>query len=173
MSILGFERILRSKKIPDAASCIVKFLSLPEHGWIRSNPKLLDRIAGFLSLISAGDLKEILQDRKLLLLYCNQKMSCAFHQFSGREIVLIFPELLRLLESAQYLEAYAILAHELGHVAKGHSRKAVSPLLAQVEADQYAAELGLGEELFRVLGNESSSEEVRLRLSALKKISNR
>ena len=156
------------RRNPNAADCIANFLRLPEHQWIAANHTLLGRIAEFLSQIPATELAVILEERRLLLLYCNQKMSCAFHQFQGREIVLVFPELLRLLHSSEYLQGFAILAHELGHIFHGHSQKEIDPIQAQLEADRYAANLGFAEELFAVLRVEGTSTEIRERLAALR-----
>ncbi len=155
---------------PDAATCIAEFLSAPEHHWIAGDKALLERVAGFLCRLPASDLAVILRERRLLLLFCNPKMSCAFHQFQGREIVLIFPDLYKLLLSSEYLQDYAILAHELGHIFHGHSRHAVDPLRAQIEADRYAAHLGFGKELFAVLRLENPSAEIRERLKFLKSV---
>jgi hypothetical protein len=150
------------------ADTIAYFLRLPEHQWIAADKALLDRIAGFLCLLSPADLTEILTNRRLLLLYCNQKMSAAFHQFKNREVVLIFPDLRKLLLSAQYLQGYAVLAHEFGHILHGHSEKEIHPLTAQLEADRFASELGFGEELFDLLRLEHPNTEIRERLAALK-----
>ncbi|MGZ3730425.1 MAG: M48 family metalloprotease [Bdellovibrionota bacterium] len=158
----------RPRPVPNAADLITRFLRLPEHGWIVADRALLDRIAGFLRLLPVADLVTVLEERRLLLLYCNQRMSCAFHQFEGREVVLIFPDLKKLLLSAQYLQGYAVLAHELGHVALGHAQKEIHPMQAQLEADQYAAGLGFAEELTLVLRVEQSYDEVRDRLAALR-----
>jgi hypothetical protein len=169
MSVFRLDQLLRrTRPAPDSAGCISRFLRRPEHAWLAGDRLLLDRMVGFLCAIPAADLALILEERRLLLLFCNQKMSCAFYQFSGREVVLVFPELRSLLASAQYLEAYAVLAHEFGHIALGHSRKKIDPLMAQLEADRYAAGLGYGEELFRVLRIEHPSAEIRARLTALR-----
>lgn len=160
-------RLFRLPRAPSAAERIAGFLRLPEHHWIAADRRLLDRIAGFLCLIPASDLAVILGERRLLLLYCNQRMSCAFYQYRSREIVLVFPELRRLLLSPEFPQGYAVLAHELGHVLHGHANREIHPLLAQLEADRYAAELGFAAELRRVLLAEEEGPEVRERLSAL------
>lgn len=166
MTSLSFFR----RRSLDAATCIAEFLRAPEHQWIAADKVLLDRIAAFLCRVPAAELDLMLTQRRLLLLYCNQKMSCAFHQFQGREIVLVFPELLRLLHSSEYLLGCAILAHELGHIYHGHSQKVISPLQAQLEADRYAADLGFTDELFEVLRVESPSTEIRERLAVLRRL---
>jgi hypothetical protein len=151
---------------PAPAELIARLLRLPEHAWIARDQALLRSLAGFFALLPVQDLTT-LEKRGLLLLYCNQRLSAAFHQFEGREIVMIFPELRRLLTSAQYHHGYAVLAHELGHVLKGHSRKAVDPMVAQLEADAFARDLGLGDDLRDVLSLEEPCEETRIRIAKL------
>ncbi len=168
MRPFSLRRLFRPKRSPNAAKCIARFLRLPEHQWIAEDRPLLDSIAGFLCLVPASDLATILEEKRLLLLYCNQKMSCAFYQYQSREIVLIFPELRNLLVSAQYLQGYAVLAHEVGHVLLSHSQKQIHPIQAQLEADRYATQLGLGDELHEVLREETPGTEIRERLTALR-----
>ena len=105
----------------------------------------------FLSIFSREELDEILNKRRLLIMYCNQKMSCTFYQYQNREIILVFPELYDRMLSAQYQQAYAVLAHEFGHVFHKHSQKSISPLRAQLEADHFVGRHGLAEDLMQVL----------------------
>ena len=160
-----FPRLFRRRK--DASALIAEFLKAPEHGWIRNDPQLLRRMAGFFCRIPEPDLALALEEKRLLMLYCNQRMSAAFQHFQGREIILVFPELRRLLLSAEYLQAYAILAHELGHILADHVSAEVEPLKAQLEADQYAIDLGLKSELAAVLRCEEPTKEVQNRLKVL------
>ncbi|MGE3260680.1 MAG: hypothetical protein AB7K68_02765 [Bacteriovoracia bacterium] len=151
----------------DAAACIAAFLRQPEHAWIlRDEPfrnSLIELLCGF----PLSDLQNLIHREKLLLLFCNQRMSCAVYPYEGRSLILIFPELHDLMHSAQYHQAHAILAHELGHVFHRHAKIRVSPLQAQLEADRYAWERGLGEELILVLHGETQTPEVRKRIEVL------
>jgi hypothetical protein len=165
MNLTRWFRRTRAGETPERK--ILRFLGLPEHRWIANEPALLRRFALFLALLPAEHLAELVDERGLLFLYCNQRMSAAFYQFERREIVLVFPELRRLLVSAQYHQAYAVLAHELGHVLRGHSRRAIAPLDAQLEADAYARELGLGPDLAYALRFEEPTEELAARLDKL------
>jgi hypothetical protein len=167
MASLSLFARLRRKIAPTPLDRIAKFLSLPEHAWIARDRALLRSVALFLSTLPERDLALALGERRLLLLYCNQRMSCSLHQFEGREIVLIFPELCRLLSSARYLEGHAVLAHEIAHVLLGHTRNEVDALRAQLEADDYARRLGLGEDLASALRREEPGEELAARLAAL------
>lgn len=100
-------------------------------------------------------------------MYSDARMSCAFHQFRGREVVLVFPDLYRLLLSAEFAQGQAILAHEFGHVILGHAHRATDDLTAQLEADAFAAELGYAEELAYALEGYAGQETISARLTAL------
>lgn len=162
---------MRKEESPAEASadCIAQFLKRPEHRWILEDRPLRSSVTEFLSSLPIQHLREILENKKLLLLYCNKVMSASFYQYQGREVVLVFPELRRLLTSAKKSEAHAILAHELGHIYYGHSKKRIDPMTAQLEADRYAWEHGWGEEMLFVLNTLDSSEEVANRIQALKR----
>lgn len=151
-----------------SAKIIADFLQQPAHNWILSDRALRNSMVEFLGALPKAHLNEILVKRRLLLLYCNQKMSCTFYQYTGREIVLVFPDLRKRLASAAPQEAHAVLAHELGHIICGHAQKKISMITAQLEADRYAWERGFGAELFAVLSQERASEDLITRLQALK-----
>lgn len=146
---------------------VADFLRKPQHHWIRQDRDFRDSLIVFFSRFPERHLRRLFIGRNLLLLYCNQKMSCTFHQYRNAELVLVFPDLYRLLLSAKLDEGYAILAHELGHVFHGHSRRKISMLDAQLQADHFAWQLGYGEDLLRALQPERATEELAVRLIRL------
>jgi hypothetical protein len=155
-------------KSSDISSLIARFLNQPEHRWIAEDERFLDSILKFFCGLPTEHIQKIFFEKRLLLFYSDQKMSCTFYQYKNREIVLVFPELYRRFTSARYLEAHAILAHELGHIYLGHSQKQIGSLQAQCEADRYAWERGFGEELIHVLeAEENASPEIKKRLQYL------
>lgn len=164
---------LPASRTSDAAECISEFLRRPEHAWIlRDEPfrnSLIELLCGF----PLTDLEGLLRREKLMLLYCNQRMSCAVYPYEGRSLVLVFPELHRLMCSAQYLQGHAILAHELGHIFHRHAKVKVGPAQAQFEADRYAWERGLGEELAEVLRAEEPTAETLQRIEMLSQLTGR
>lgn len=162
-----FRNLFRST--PAAADCIAAFLRQPEHRWILTDEPFRNCLIELLCGFPIADLNRILREEKLLLLYSNQKMSCALYGYEKRAIVLIFPELRDLMHSVQYHQAHAILAHELGHIYHRHARVRISPIDAQLQADRYAMERGFGEELLAVLRAEAPSQEVKTRILALER----
>jgi hypothetical protein len=150
-----------------SAQYIADFLRQPEHAWILRDEAFRNSLIELLCGFPISDLKSLIEKEKLLLLYCNQRMSCAVYPYEGRALILIFPELYQLMLSAQYLQGHSILAHELGHVFHRHAKIKISSLQAQLEADRYAFDRGLGEELVLVLHGEEQTAEVRKRLVAL------
>lgn len=150
------------------AGIIARFLSDPAHRWIIEDKVFYGSFMEFLSVFPQEHLEEIFFRRGLLLLSCNQNMSCNFRLSRGREVVLVFPELRNLMLSAAREQAYAILAHEFGHIYFRHSKRKISPMLAQLEADQYAVQRGFGGALHASLREEAHSEEVSERLAMLR-----
>ncbi|MGZ3692866.1 MAG: hypothetical protein ACXWQO_01360 [Bdellovibrionota bacterium] len=157
----------------NSAQYIAQFLRQPEHAWIlRDEPfrnSLIELLCGF----PLSDLKNLIEKEKLLLLYCNQRMSCALYSYEGRALVLVFPELHQLMTSAQYLQGHSILAHEIGHIFHRHAKIKITSLQAQLEADRYAWERGLGEELTVVLHGEEQTAEVQKRLAVIEDLTAR
>jgi Zn-dependent protease with chaperone function len=151
----------------NSAECIAAFLRQPEHAWILRDEPFRNGLIELLCGFPLADLRHLLEKERLLILYCNRRMSCALYPYEGRSVILVFPELRRLMSSARYLEAHAVLAHELGHVFHRHAKVKISPLQAQLEADRYAWERGFGEELISVLGAEEATAESGKRIAAL------
>jgi Zn-dependent protease with chaperone function len=163
---LYMERLWQKINPTDSATLIARFLRQPEHRWIQGDFR--EAIVSFLATIPRPYLHKILVQRKLLFLYCNQHMSATFYQYRRREIVLIFPELLKRIQSVQKHQAFAVLAHEFGHVYHEHSQKRIGSLAAQVEADRFACELGYAEDLYFVLSGEERTHELVERLHQIK-----
>lgn len=160
---------LRAPSRPaNSAECIAAFLRQPEHAWILRDEPFRNGLIELLCTLPLADLRLLLENERLLLLYCNQRMSCALYPYEGRAVILVFPELHRLMSSAQFLQAHAVLAHELGHVFHRHAKIKIGSLQAQLEADRYAWDRGLGEELIAVLEAEADSPETRRRIEELR-----
>ena len=153
-----------------AAELMADFLRRPEHRWILTDEPFRDSLVELLCGFPESHLRRVLAEERLLLLFCNQRMSCALYPYENRSMVLVFPDLYQLMNSAHYHQAHAILAHELGHVFHRHAKVRISPIDAQLEADRYAFERGYGEELLIVLRGERVSAETRARIQALEQL---
>ena len=165
-----FKVFKKNSNLTEKAHCIASLFNQAEHQWIRKDKAFSDSLIRFLNLIPLNDLRDLIEKKGLLLLYCGAKMGCSFYSYKNRELILIFPDLYNLMVSAQFRQAHAVLAHEIGHAIHEHSKKKISASRAQKEADQYAWSLGLGEELIQVLQVEAPHEEAFERIFALKSI---
>lgn len=167
-----FRSIFRSRK-NSSAELIAAFLRQPEHAWILRDEPFRNGLIELFCSFPVSDLRHLFEKERLLLLYCNQRMSAALYPYEGRAVILVFPELHQLMSSAQFLQAHAVLAHELGHVFHRHARIRIGSLQAQLEADRYAWDRGLGEELIAVLRAEADAPETRRRLEVLEALESR
>ena len=102
----------------------------------------------------------------LVFLKSNGHFGCAIGATQADYLIIIFPNLLNYLQSAAPRVGQAILAHELGHLYYRHAEKTISPLEAQIEADEFAYQLGYGRELEQIL-IEQSGMEIKVRLAYL------
>ncbi len=98
---------------------------------------------------------------------CQAHLSCAIGSTKNQHLILVFPELIKLLKSASSFHAVAILAHEMGHIYYQHTEQKIDTLTAQIEADDFAFKLGFGEELQEVLLDYVHSIDCRVRISKL------
>ncbi|MCH9027313.1 MAG: response regulator, partial [Proteobacteria bacterium] len=71
-------------------------------------------------------------------------------------------ELMKILKSLATNYGLALLSHELGHIIHDHSKKNISVIEAQVEADLFAAKLGFADELENFLLDQPESTEKRV-----------
>lgn len=103
---------------------------------------------------------------KVVFLNSSGHFACALSA-QKEHIVIVFPELKKLLFSPLFEEALPILAHELGHIVYGHSERQIAPIVAQLEADYFAVQMGLKKELLKFLRSQKASDETRLRIEYL------
>lgn len=142
------------------------FISDSNHRWIAED-RMVHR--GVKMLI------ESLQDKHIdfftkhptYLIPCQAHLSCAIGRTQNHHLVLVFPELLQILRSASSVHGVAILAHELGHIYYQHTENKIDTLQAQIEADDFAFQLGFGEELQEILLDHVNSVDCRVRISRL------
>lgn len=102
----------------------------------------------------------------LVFLKSSGHFGCAIGATQVDYLVIIFPNLLKLLQSAAPRAGQAILAHELGHLYYRHAEKNLSSLQAQIEADAFAYKLGYGKELEQIL-LEQEGLEIQTRIAYL------
>jgi hypothetical protein len=157
--------IFKQKKITKE-KFIQNFFNDPNHQWINLDKKIKRPFE-----ILLNDLKpehiEFFNSHKTFFIPCEAKLSCAIGSTKKHHLILVFPELKLLLQSSSLHHGIAILAHELGHIFYQHTENKVNTLQAQIEADDFAFQLGFGEELQEVLLDHNHSIDCRVRISRL------
>ncbi len=146
---------------------LTAFFQRPEHQWIRHNRLLQNRIVELLIKLPHEDLITFIEAKKAVLAYSDGKWSCTFSRTNNESVILIFPNLFRLFLSAEFPQAQAILAHEIGHILLGHNEFRKSEMELQLEADAYAMGLGYGQELLYALQEFPATKELLRRAEKL------
>lgn len=145
---------------------IADFYGKPEHQWILKERYIKANFDDFIDSLPLNVMEKLVKKNHTIFVPSNGKYGCAISD-NQQNIIIIFPELFRLLQSTAAGEAFAILAHELGHVINGHSKRNIDTMEAQIEADTFAAEIGYADDLENFLLSMPESTEKRLRLSYL------
>ncbi len=148
------------------ARFLADFLTDENHRWINED-RLIKR--GVTMLIESLEDKHIdfFTKHPTYFIPCQAHLSCAIGRTQNHHLILVFPELMQILRSASSVHGIAILAHELGHIYYQHTENRIDTLQAQIEADDFAFQLGFGEELQEILLDHVSSIDCRVRISKL------
>lgn len=141
------------------------WLGNPHHYWIREDRYIKASIEDFIEVLPLKVLKFLVANEVTLVL-SNGRYGLSLKN-QERGVILVFPELKKMLMSPLPTDAFVVLAHEIGHLYYGHHEVAIDALEAQVEADRFAVEIGLAEDLESFLIALPESTEKRVRLSSL------
>ena len=142
------------------------FLKDANHQWINEDRVTKRSIETLLDSLSSKHI-QFFTKHPTFMIPCQAHLSCAIGRTQNHHLILVFPELIQLLKSASAFHGVAILAHELGHIYHQHTEQKIDTLTAQIEADQFAFDLGFGEELQEVLLDHVNSVDCRVRISRL------
>lgn len=142
------------------------FLRDGNHQWMTTDSVTKRTIEILLDSLSLEQI-HFFTKHPTFMIPCQAHLSCAIGRTQNHHLILVFPELVQLLKSASSLHGAAILAHELGHIYHQHTENKIDTLTAQIEADQFALDLGFGEELQEVLLDHVHSLDCRVRISRL------
>ena len=178
MNMLNF---FRTPKEKTSKTFTQDFYQKSYHKWIE-NDQLVKRSFDLLLELIANDQelnKRIEEQGPVAFIPANGKMACSVRGETDMRFVVVFPDLVQIMKSASPTRAIAVLAHELGHIFHNHHQrsqagrkeKPLTTLEAQIEADAFAARLGLAKELQDVLleveEDEGAFVETRVRISQL------
>lgn len=142
------------------------FLADGNHRWISEDRMVRRGVSLLIESLEAKHL-DFFTKHPTYFIPCQAHLSCAIGRTQNHHLILVFPELLQILRSASSVHGVAILAHELGHIYYQHTENKVETLQAQIEADEFAFQLGFGEELQEILLDHAYSIDCRVRISKL------
>lgn len=142
------------------------FMSDGNHRWIAEDRMIRRGVTMLIDSLQEKHL-DFFSKHPTYLIPCQAHLSCAIGRTQNHHLILVFPELLQILRSASSVHGIAILAHEFGHIYYQHTENKIDTLQAQIEADDFAYQLGFGEELQEILLDHVSSVDCRVRISKL------
>lgn len=143
------------------------FFSNPNHQWIKDNAFLHRAFKILINSLDISHLHLFTVTYPTHFIQCDSLLSCAVGKTGNEQLILIFPDLIKRLSSVNVYQGISVLAHELGHIYHQHTEKKVESLKAQIEADNFALDIGFGEELQEVLLEHSHHLDCRVRISNL------
>lgn len=146
---------------------IDQFLSSPFHFWLKEEPFIVRNLLSLFELLPPFAIDYFLNGKPLTFVKSNGELSCALSSLEKQHVIIIFPELYKLLRASSSEHGLSVIAHEIGHLALGHSYKKISTIEAQIEADRFAASIGFGESLQNLLLDLPQNEETRIRITYL------
>ncbi len=165
--MLDFLKPFRKTKIIDRSTLVQRFLNHSEHEWIKRDPTV-SRLIRILCDSWTDEVYQFLANgNEILIIRAQGQLASAMSSVNKTNVVLAYPDLVSILRSASPMRGVAILAHEIGHIVKEHSKRKISNLEAQIEADKVAFEMGFGEDLELVLLEHEHSIDCRVRIAKL------
>lgn len=141
------------------------FFSLPEHAWLL-NSQTKKHFEKLFSHLPVGVLEALMRKYPIMFITNDalRKKQSAGTILSNT--IVVFPEFQKMLQTNN-TAAVAYLAHELAFVLYELEEAHVDPLMAEVEADKFVCDIGLGHELEQHLLHLDETIERRLRLTYL------
>ncbi|MCT4641726.1 MAG: M48 family metalloprotease [Bacteriovoracaceae bacterium] len=154
----------RKGKFNTKKDFLYEFFATAQHEWIASDRYLRASFEEFFYKMSLENINKIYKNcDDIWFVTSSGRFSCTF-QTSSTPVIIIFPELLKELKSFYPDMAHAVLAHEIGHIVNNHHKRSLDLIESQVEADNFAIELGYAKELEKFLLELPESIEKRTRL---------
>jgi len=158
---------LRHPRTPSLAKFKAAFWAKTEHQWLQEDKALYRGFNYFWDIFPLALRAQLPRD--LCFIRCSGRLACTVAAQKKRAVILVFPELERLLHSASPEQALAVIGHELAHLILGHHLMKISTWEAQLAADRLVATMGLGRELQEVIADYAPAWQARPRLAELEK----
>ena len=154
-------------KKKEEESFFQQFIRHSEHFWIRDNIAIYRAFEELSSLIPDAYKKSIAKSGGVVFIRAHNELAASFSSPVRENIILIYPDLITMLNRFDPSEGIAVLAHELGHIIFKHSHRNISNIDAQIEADRFASIIGLKKPLISVLKKYEMTLEVKTRIKNL------
>ena len=141
-----------SKKTATRFKCLKEkvFINI-NNQWILEDKTLSRALFYLIDKLNDDQKNQLLKEGQIIFIPVSGEYSCLVHQVPNANVILLFPELIKLLKSVDNNRGLSILAHEFGHVFHQHYHRKVSTLESQIEADDFAFKAGFGHDLIEVL----------------------
>ena len=146
-----FKRKRKKKYQQTGEQIIANIFSHPSNSWTLQSKHILRPLMELFDHLSLSQKQGLEKGGEIIFQQVSGQFSCTVQQPPNAHVILLFPELIRLLTSVNNARGLAILAHELGHIYHQHHKKNLPTLEAQIEADDFAYHAGLGHDLVEVL----------------------
>lgn len=163
---------LRKKAIKareDKSITIEKILlENPYHEWIREDKMLFRFFKAIFELLDKEDFEKLNQTKELCFLFSPGRYASTLPSSKNYNFIIIYPDLVKLINSVDNRQAFGIIFHELGHIINHHHESTKSSLLKQIEADNFAFKYGMHHEIQDFLLDQHRSFEVIKRLESLR-----
>ena len=167
--MLEYIKFKKNKKI-NFEQYVEYFYQQPFHKWIIDNKSIKRVFDLVFSVLDENSKGLMLKQNKIIVIPTNGTLACSISGLDENfNIILAFPDMIKLLKSAAPDLATAIILHEIGHIILEHAKKNISNLAAQFEADEFATKLGFGYELIKVMEDFPDSLDCMLRIELIKK----
>lgn len=166
LNLLQKYRNRTQSKTASKAEFAAYFLDRPEHAWIHASTGTKKCFEQLFTLLPRELVIEMTR-QPFCFVPSEEFKAQGAARYQLRNTVVVFPEFERLLRKGTG-EGAAFLAHEVALVLY-ELENAVDkdPIMAEVEADKFVCDLGLADELERLLLTMDESAGKRLRLTYL------
>lgn len=151
------------KKSMSKPQMIEYILAAPEHVWMRENQYVYMHMEEFLERLPLKVLSKVFYQESTVFVRSTGKFACSVTNMH-QNAILVFPELYNYLTKINDGWAKAVLAHEVAHIYFDHKHNN-DIMETQVEADEFACEMGYLDQIEDFLHDQPESIEKRVRLS--------
>lgn len=144
-----------------------KFKANGAHQWIIDDSNLSRAFSLIFQALPHEATLRFVTTKEIVFIPSQGHLACALGSRTDTDVILVFPDLIKIFHSASYLHAVAVILHEIGHLYLEHNKKVMDILEAQVEADAFAIRCGFGHELQEVLLDSVQSLDTKVRISRI------